>query len=156
VKAQELLKQQQMSEAERLKLEKDQADARAAAATQTANAKLLRAEAKGVALAAGVDPKYVDDVILLAKVQGESFFTDDDPDPAKIRASIDAVLADRPFYKGGAGGGDFGRDLGGGHGTQVTLAGLQQQYAEALKGKNVTLAMTLKNQIFELQHPKGG
>lgn len=148
----EELKKREMSEAERLKVEKDEADKRAATATASANAKLLRAEAKGVALSAGVDPKFVDDVITLAKVEGESYFTDGDPDPAKITTSINAVLADRPFYKGGAGGQDFGRDLGGGHGTQVTLAGLQQQYAEAEKVKDVTRMMSLKNQMFDLQH----
>ncbi len=145
------LDKQKLSNEERLKLEKDEADKRAATATQTANARLLKAEAKVVALAAGVNPEFVDDVIALAKVEGDSFFTDGEPDPVKIKASVDAALVKRPFYKAGNSGQGFGSDMGGGHGGTSTVQQLEQRISEARKAGDISLSMALTDQLTEMR-----
>lgn len=147
-RAQELLKQQQMSEAERLKLAKDEAEQRAAQTIAQANARLLKAEAKAQALAAGVNPEYVDDVLALAQISGDAYLDNGEPSADKIRTSINAVLEKRPFYKAGATA--YGSEITPGQ-TGTTLASLQQQYQEAQKAGDVSRMMSLTNQITELR-----
>lgn len=144
-----------LSEAERYKLEKEQAEQGARDATAKANARLLAAEAKVQALAAGVDPNYADDVLTLAKISGESFLTDGEPNVTAIRASIDAVLKDRPFYKAGNQQ-PFGSD-GGGNNTTPTgqRDKLQQQIADAYKRGDNVAAIALRDQLFTLEQARG-
>ncbi len=146
------LERQKLSAEEQAKLRAQEAEQKAAAAIAQANARLVASEAQIVALAAGVNPEYVNDVLTLAGISGEKHVKDGEPDVDAIRASINAVLEKRPFFKAGAGQQDFGRDLGSGNATAPTQVQLQQQYAEALKKGDIPLALRLKDQLFELQH----
>jgi hypothetical protein len=112
-------KKADMTEAERLKAEKEAAEKVAKEAGSAAAQRVIRAEAKVVAIAAGVDPKKVDYVLRLADLSAVE--VDDktgEPDAKAIQTAINAVLKDLPELKGTGGAGKGGADFTGGGGGQ--------------------------------------
>ncbi|HEY3378529.1 MAG TPA: hypothetical protein VGL77_13640, partial [Armatimonadota bacterium] len=66
------------------------------------NARVVKSDAKVLALKLGVDPTHVNDVLKLSDITGEEIGEDGEPDTAALTKSINAVLETRPFYKSGA------------------------------------------------------
>lgn len=114
-----------LDENERTKLEAKEAEDKAAAREHAADLKLVRADAKSYALAAGADPKQVDAVVKLADLE-EIEVEDDKPDEKAIKAAIDKVLRTTPALKAAAGNGNgaSGGEHNGGDTTEkpTTLA----------------------------------
>ena len=101
-----------LSETERLKLEKEEADKKASDATSAANQRAIRSEAKLYALSAGVKAERIDTALRLADLTAVTVGDDGEPNAAAIKIAIDKVLADVPELKGEAGG-KGGTDLSG-------------------------------------------
>jgi hypothetical protein len=142
----EKARQAQMTEVEKLKSAKDQAEANAQTATKAANARIVKAEAKVLAAQLGVDPKFVGDVIALSGIKGDELGEDGEPDKTALTASINAVLKDRPFYKAGSGNVTAaGRDIGGGN-TQT----IDEQMAGALAKGDLVTYLALQNKKFNI------
>jgi hypothetical protein len=146
------LQRRELSESERLKLEKDEATKQAADVMARANARLLAAEAKAQALAAGVNPQYVDDVLALAKVTGDAFLTDGEPNADAIKTAVTAVLDTRPFYKAGAQSANFGGEFGGGKGAITQRDQLLAGIKEANTAGDFPRSIALSDQLAALQH----
>jgi len=150
------LDKQKLSAEEQAKIRAEEAEKKSAEVMARANARLVLAEAKTIALSQGVIADYVDDVLSLANISGEAYITDGDPDAEKIQTAIKALLEKRPFYKTAEAGelkpASFGREFGAAA-TQSKLSTLQQQRMEALKAGNLTESMRLANEIQALNAP---
>lgn len=109
--AEDTRRKAEMTEAERLKEAVDAAEKRAAAAAESANARIIRAEAKALLAAAGVKSELIERAIRLLDLSEVAVTDGGDPDPRTIRAEIDALLKDMPQLRGpaaaGVAGGDF-------------------------------------------------
>jgi len=111
-------KQAEMSEAEKLKAAKDEAEAKATEAMSKADAKIIKAEAKVQALAAGVKPERVDALLKLADISSVTIGDDGEPDAKTLKAAVEAALKEYPEFKAGAGtSGRSGDDFSGGTNT---------------------------------------
>ena len=109
----EAKKKEQMTEAEKLKAAKDEAEAKAAESQTIANKKLVRADAKVAAVAAGVKAERVNRFLKLVDLSDVD--VDDktgEPDSDAIKAAITEALEDVPEFKAGDGkGGESGGDF---------------------------------------------
>lgn len=133
-------RQAQMTEAERLKAEKDQMAA--TLETERATIRTERVLTRAEALASKVgNPDFVADIVQLAGIDGTFIDDNGKPDEARIQASIDAALEKRPFYKKG-GAGAAGSEFGGGAGTPS----IDQQIADAQKAGDAKRLVQLQNQ----------
>lgn len=144
------LDKQKLSNEERLKLEKDEATKQAADIMAKATARLLTAEAKAQALAAGANPEYLDDVLALANIAGDKYLKDGEPDGDAIKAAIAAVIDKRPFYKAGAPS-NFGSEFGGGKTPPSKIEQLKQQIADANKAGDFAASIALTDKLSALQ-----
>lgn len=107
-----------MTEAERLKAEKEEAERRAQEAQQQAAQRLIQAEAKVVAVEAGVKPDRIPYVLRLADLSSVDVDENGQVDATALRAAIEAVLRDVPELKGATTApGKSGADFTGGTGT---------------------------------------
>lgn len=78
-----------------------------------ANARLVKAEAKAAAIAAGVKPEKIPYVVKLADLDGIDVDDDEGPDGDAIKKAIDKVLKDMPEFKAQASGSsDSGFQIG--------------------------------------------
>ncbi len=102
-----------MTEAERLKAEKEEAEKRANELVQAANRRIIAAEAKVAAAAAGVKPERISYVLKLADLSDIEADENGNVDSKAIAAAINAVLKDLPELKGDImppkGGDDFSK-----------------------------------------------
>lgn len=96
---------QAMADAENQTAE-EKANARAAAAEQAAqdriaasNTRLIAADAKVAALAAGTNPARVDALLKVADLTAVTVAEDGTIDPATIRAAVDQALVEFPEFK---------------------------------------------------------
>jgi hypothetical protein len=108
-----------MDETERLKAEKADAEKAAQAATEAANRRLVRSEAKVLAVAEGVDASKADRFVkvLADELDGVEVDDDGEVDAKALKKVISATLKDFPEFKAtsnGAGrsGGEHGGDGG--------------------------------------------
>lgn len=109
------LKDQAADETTREKNRADEAEQAATKATETANARLIRAEAKEAALAAKANPDRVNALLKLADLSDITVGDDGEVDPKAVRKAIDAALKEYPEFKAGAGkGGASGGEHNGG------------------------------------------
>lgn len=101
-----------MTEAEKLKAEKAEAEKAAADRTAAADQRVIRSEAKVAAVAAGVKPDRTAAFLRVVDLDDIEIGDDGDPDPAAIKAAVEATLKDFPEFKGatatGASGGEHG------------------------------------------------
>ena len=101
---------EKFGETERLKADRDEADKKVTDAISRANARILTAEAKSAAAAAGIKPERLDYAVKLADL-GEIEVDDDGKvDTKAIAAAIKQVVTDLPELMGGtagAGGSEF-------------------------------------------------
>jgi len=102
-----------MTEAERLKAERDEADKRASTATEAANRRIVRAEAKAQAAAAGIKADRLDYALRLADLSSIAIGEDGQPDGVALKVAIAQVAKDFPEILMGNGmskaGGDFSK-----------------------------------------------
>jgi len=127
-----------MEETEKLKLEKEQAEARLAEVSTAAERRAVSAEAKVAALAAGVTGKRLPTFLRLVDLSDVKVDEDGEPDPDQVQAAIDAALKEAPEFKAAPGAGApgaSGKELGGGGGGKVWTRGeidklTAEEYAE--------------------------
>lgn len=110
-----------MTEAEKLKAEKEEAEKKAQAVQQTANQRLLTAEAKIQASALGIKPDRLGYALKLADLSGIEVKDDGSIDTAAVKSAIETVLKTIPELKGQVqqGGTGGASNPGGGQGGQV-------------------------------------
>jgi membrane protein involved in colicin uptake len=121
--AEEEKKKAAMTETERLKAEKDEAEGKAKAALETANRRIVEAQAQVVAAQAGVKPERLAYVLKLANLADIAVDEKGTADAKAIKLAVDAVLKDLPELAAGgsprrAGGLDFS---GGGSKANVNM-----------------------------------
>lgn len=102
-----------LDEAERLKAEKADADQAAKDAKTSADKRVIRADAKVAAAAAGVHKDQLGYVLRLADLSGVEVDEDGEPDPKAIGKAVNKVLSDIPALKGEAPAKKSGNDLNG-------------------------------------------
>lgn len=124
-----------MTEAEKLKAEKEEAEKKAKAATDAANRRLVDAEAKVAAAAAGVKPEKLAYVLKLADLSQIEVGEDGTVDGKAVNAAIAAVLKDLPELTAGQ------RQVGGG--TNPADGGGSNQPTDARKMSEAEFANTL-------------
>jgi hypothetical protein len=105
-----------MTETERLKAEKDEADKKAQLATEAANNRIIQAEAKAEALGLGIKADKVHLALKLADLSGVEVDANGVVDNKAVQAAINAVLKDLPELKGAAQQQQGGQDFSGGNG----------------------------------------
>lgn len=105
---------EKMDEAQRAQAEKEDAEKRANDAISTANKRLVTADVKTAASAAGVRPERV--AAFLRHVDTDDIEVDDDGnvDDKAVKSAVDKALKDVPEFKAGKGAGKSGGDLNGG------------------------------------------
>jgi hypothetical protein len=103
-----------MDEAERLKAEKLEAEQAADARIAAANTRLIAADAKAEALAAGVKPERVGAFLKLVDTKDIDVSDDGEVDAKALKSAVTAALKVVPEFKGAAGSsGQLGGDMGG-------------------------------------------
>lgn len=103
-----------MSETERLKAEKADAEKAAAERASAADQRVVRAEAKVAAVAAGVKPERAAAFMRIVDLASIELDDNGDPDAAALSAAITAALKEFPEFKGvAATGGASGSEHGG-------------------------------------------
>lgn len=112
--AEQAAQRAQMDEVDRLKAEKADAEKRTADARAAANTRIVRAEAKLAAVAAGVRPERVDAALRLIDLSAISVGEDGEPDAGAIALAFTSLKVELPELFGGASGtprsgGDFGQ-----------------------------------------------
>lgn len=97
------------------------------------NQKLVTAEAKTAAIAAGTKPDRVDYVVRLADLSQVDVDEDDGPDTDAIKKAVDKVLKDMPEFKAAS---DDGKNTGSGFqiGADGSQLGIQKQSLPAQNG----------------------
>lgn len=110
-------KKAKMDEAERLRVEKEDAEKRAQEAHAAANQRIIAAEAKVQAVALGVKPERVAYALKLADLSEVEVGDNGDPDTAAIKTAIEAVLNDLPELRGSVAPPKSGSEFQGGQGT---------------------------------------
>ncbi len=108
----------EMTEAERAKAEKAEAEKKVSETEGKANQRIIQAEAKVVALAAGIKPERVAAALKLANLSGVTIGDDGEPDAGALKKAVEAVLKDFPEFKAGTSSG--GSDFNGGSGGEPT------------------------------------
>lgn len=104
-----------MTEGERLRAEKEEAERRAQEAQASANQRLINAEARVQAVTLGIRPERVAYALKLADLSAVDVDDSGNPDEAAIKAALEAVLKDLPELKGApAPQGPSGADFNGG------------------------------------------
>lgn len=93
-------KKAEMSETEKAKADKEDADKKAKDAEVRANRRIIRAEAKVAALAAGVKAERIDYLLKLADLDGIEVGDDGEPDADAVKTAIESVLKDLPELVG--------------------------------------------------------
>jgi hypothetical protein len=123
-----------MTEAERLKAEKEEAEKRAQAAQQTANQRLITAEAKIVAAELGVKPNRINHLLKLADLSGVEVDDKGNIDSKAIKTALETILADFPELKGTGGGsvGGSGNPGGGKNDPKDFRKASQEEFAAEL------------------------
>lgn len=104
-----------MDDAERAKAEKADAEKASAELVATANKRIVKTEAKVAALAAGVKPDRMSPFMRLVDLDDIEVDDEGEVDEAALKKAIEAALKDAPEFKGtpgkgGASGGEFGKD----------------------------------------------
>lgn len=117
-KQQKVAERAKLDEAERLKAEKADADQAAKDAKTSADTRIIRADAKVAAAAAGVAKDQLGYVLRLADLTGITVDEDGEPDAKAIGKAVDKVLADVPALKGTPPAKKSGGDLNGTKNTQ--------------------------------------
>lgn len=102
-----------LDETERLKAEKAEAEQAATARIAAANSRLIAADAKSEALAAGVKPDRVAAFLRLVDTDGIEVTDDGDVDGKAVKAAVAAALKVVPEFKGTSAGGQLGGDMNG-------------------------------------------
>jgi hypothetical protein len=97
-----------MTESERLKAELADRDKKVTEAQTTANRRVVQAEARVVAISAGVKPELMHYVLKLADISSVTVNDDGEPDAVALKAAVDKVLIDMPQLKGASGNGGAG------------------------------------------------
>lgn len=118
-----------MTEAEQAKAEKAEAEKAADEKSSAADARVIRAEAKVAAVAAGVKPDRAAAFLRILELDGVELDDDGEPDAKAIAAAIKSTLADFPEFKGVAG---KGGPSGGEHGDSPKAK--PKSLAEAVAG----------------------
>lgn len=108
-------KQADMTEAEKLKAAKDEAEGKVKEIQTKADQRTIKAEAKVQALAAGVNPTRVDALLKLSDLSTITIGDDGEPDSNALKAAVAAALKDYPEFKAAAGNGKSGGDFSGGN-----------------------------------------
>ncbi len=102
-----------MSETEKLEAEKKEAEEKAQAIQKAAGQRIIKAEAKIKAAAAGVKSERVGAFVKLLDLSDIDVGDDGEPDADALKAEVEKVLGDFPEFKGdGRGGGSSGGDFG--------------------------------------------
>lgn len=136
------IREAQMTEAEKLKNAKDEAEKNAAETTAKANARIVKAEAKVLAASLG-NEAHASDIIALAGITGEEIGDDGEPDTAALTDKIQAVIATRPFYAKGAAITSAGGDINPGS----PLSGdVTKRISDAMTAGNFAAALELMKQ----------
>lgn len=137
--AAEKAEREKMDDAERAKAEKADAEKAAAEKVSGANARLVKAEAKSAALAAGVKADRVDR--FLRNVDLDDIEVDDDGkiDEAAVGKAVKQALDDVPEFKGGASNGKGGAS-GGDFGGDAKPAQLTHDQLKGMTPKEITEA----------------
>ncbi|MCE5200834.1 hypothetical protein LLG39_17875 [bacterium] len=104
----------QMTEAEKAKAEKEAAEKQAKEASTAANARVIRAEAKVQALAAGIKADRLDYALRMLDLSSVEVDDNGEPDVKAIKTAVDALLSDVPELKAADGSGKGGSDFSGG------------------------------------------
>lgn len=114
--ADEAARRAQMDESERLKAEKQDAEKRASDAEAAANARVVKAEAKLAAVAAGIKPERVEAALRMLDISTISVSDDGEPDAAAIALALQNLKKEIPELFGDSTGGAqrSGGDFGGG------------------------------------------
>jgi hypothetical protein len=107
------LERQQMDDAARAKAEKDDAEKAAQEHVKGANGRLVRAEAKVAALAAGVKADRVTRFLRNVDLDDVEVDDDGDVDEKAVAKAVKAALDEVPEFKGGASNGGGGGSSGG-------------------------------------------
>lgn len=102
-----------MTEAERLQTERSEAEEKAKSAIESANRRVVEAELKAHASAAGIKAERLDYVLKLADLSGIAVTDDGRPDSTAVRAAVSMVTRDFPEIVSGGRmpkvGGDFSK-----------------------------------------------
>lgn len=98
--AEEKRKKAEMTEAERLKAEKDEADRKATAATDAANARIVKTEARAALADAGVKAERRDYALRMLELSSVTVDDAGNPDAKALKAAVEALLKDIPELKG--------------------------------------------------------
>jgi hypothetical protein len=127
-------KKEQMSAEERLKAEKEEAEKKAQQIQQTANQRLIQAEAKVIAAELGVKPNRINYLLKLADLSGVEVGEDGGIDSNAIKDALNTVLADFPELKGAGGGsvGGAGNPGGGNNNPTDFRKASQEEFAAEL------------------------
>ena len=117
---------EKMTEAERLKTEIAERDAKIKAQQEATDRRIVTAEAKLAAAAAGVHPTRVDAVIKLAADNLSQIAVDEasgEPDKKQVESAIAAILKEFPEFAGKSAGGSSSPAgfFGGGGGNQNSM-----------------------------------
>lgn len=136
--AQQAADRAKMDETERLKAEKTDAEDLVTKTKKATNVRIVAAEAKVAALAAGAAPERIAQVLKLADLAGVDVGDDGEPDPTAVKAAIETVKKDLPELFGAPGttrrsGGDFGQGNTGGQRvyTEAEIAAMtSEEYAK--------------------------
>lgn len=103
-----------MTETEKLKAEKEDAERRAQEAQMAANQRLIHAEARVQAVTLGIKPERIAYALKLADLSGVEVDEQGNPDAAAIKAALEAVLNDLPELRGVAAPAKSGSEFQGG------------------------------------------
>lgn len=112
----------QMTEAEKLKAEKEEAEKKSKTVLDSANQRLITAEAKVQAAALGVNPDKISYVLKLADLSGVEVDDKGEVDTKAAMQAVEAVLKALPELKGAAGHGGF--NMGGNPGQKGAAGGM--------------------------------
>lgn len=99
---------EKMDEAARLKAEKEDAEKTAGEKVSSANRKVITAEAKVAAVAAGVKPDRLAKFLRIVDLDDIDLDDDGEFDEAEVKTAVSKALEDMPEFKGGTAGGPGG------------------------------------------------
>jgi len=156
-KADEDARKAAMTEAERLKAEKDAADLKAADAVTKANQRIIRAEAKVQASAAGIKAERLDYALRMLDLTDVEIGEDGEPDSKSLAGKIGKLLNGMPELGGSTQAASGGPGPGGGFGGSTHSPGdVQAQINEALKAGNLAESIRLKTELYDAQRRAAG
>jgi hypothetical protein len=141
------LRSSQISEADKLKQEKDEAERKLAEHQSSIGARLIKSEARVQASALGIRPERMDAAMKLADFSGFTLDAKGEPDAESIKGALAKVVADYPEFAGKVGpsvGGMAG--MSGGTGTPDANAQVNAAIAAAKKRGDWTTVLALSEQ----------